>query len=151
MSRDHEDTKSTKTHEERFGSHAQDPTPLSEELEGLVHDTIGCCIAVHRELGPGMLENVYSRALGIELRAKNVSFEREKPFQVYYRGEPLCRQRLDFVVANQVVLEIKSVELLADIHHMQMLHYMRVAKLRVGLLINFNVTILKNGIARKVL
>jgi GxxExxY protein len=126
-------------------------TPLSAEVEKLVHDTIGCGIAVHRTLGLGMLETVYSRALAVELRANGIAFEREKPFPVYYRGECLCEQRLDFVVANPIVVEIKSVELRADIHHVQLLHYLRVSKLRAGLLINFNLTMLKRGIVRKVL
>jgi GxxExxY protein len=124
---------------------------LSQELEMLVHDTIGCCIAVHRELGPGLLEIVYSRALAIELRARNIPFVREKRFPVLYRGELVCDQHLDFVVADQLILEIKSVDQLADVHHSQLLHYMRLSKLPVGLLINFNVTVLKQGIARKVL
>jgi PD-(D/E)XK nuclease superfamily protein len=68
-------------------------TPLSAELERLAHDTIGCCIAVHRALGPGLVENVYSRALGVELRANGIKFEREKPFAVTYRGELICEQR----------------------------------------------------------
>ena len=117
----------------------------------LVHDTIGCCIAVHRELGPGLLEVVYSRALAVELRAKKIPFEREKNFPVIYRGQTLCDQHLDFVVAGQLILEIKSIDRLADVHHSQLLHYMRLSKLPVGLLINFNVSYLKQGIARKVL
>jgi GxxExxY protein len=124
---------------------------LSQELEVLVHDTIGCCIAVHRELGPGLMEIVYSRALAIELRANRIPFAREKEFPVLYRGELVCDQHLDFVVADQLILEIKSVEQLADVHHSQLLHYMRLSKLPVGLLINFNVPVLKQGIARKVL
>jgi GxxExxY protein len=124
---------------------------LSQELEVLIHDTIGCCIAVHRELGPGLLEIVYSRALTIELRANGIPFEREKEFAVHYRGEFLCNQKLDFVVSNQLILEIKSVEQIANLHHSQLLHYMRLSTLPVGLLINFNVPVLKTGIVRKVL
>jgi GxxExxY protein len=124
---------------------------LSQELEVLVHDVIGCCIAVHRELGPGLLEVVYSRALAVELRANNISFEREKAFPVHYRAQRLCKQQLDFVVASQLILEIKAVEQIADVHHSQLLHYMRLSKLPVGLLINFNVPVLKSGIVRKVL
>ncbi|HXI29119.1 MAG TPA: GxxExxY protein, partial [Vicinamibacterales bacterium] len=75
-----------------------------------MHDTIGCCIAVHRELGPGLLEVVYSRALTVELRAKEIPFEREKNFPVIYRGQTLCDQHLDFVVAGQLILEIKSID-----------------------------------------
>jgi GxxExxY protein len=117
----------------------------------MMHDTIGCCIAVHRELGPGLLEQIYSRALTIELRATGIPFEREKRFPVRYRGELLCDQYLDFVVGNQIVLEIKSVERFAPVHHEQILNYMRLAHLRAGLLVNFNVKILPDGLSRKVL
>ena len=92
-------------------------SPLPEEFETLIRDTIGCCIAVHRELGPGLLEGIYSRAVGLELRAAGIIFEREKRYPVMYRGERLCEQRLDFVVGNRLVLEIKSVEYLVPIHH----------------------------------
>jgi GxxExxY protein len=105
---------------------------LSQELEMLIHDTIGCCVAVHRELGPGLLEVVDSRALTIELHANNIRFEREKEFAVHYRGEFLCNQKLDFVVGDQLILEIKSVEQIANVHHSQLLHYMRRSTLPVG-------------------
>lgn len=126
-------------------------SPLSDEVERLVHDTIGCCIAVHRALGPGLFERIYSRALCIELAARKLPFEREKRYEVSYRGELLASQSLDFVVAGQIVLEIKSVEQLASIHHRQVLNYMRIAHLRAGLLVNFNVPILPDGLCRKVL
>jgi GxxExxY protein len=126
-------------------------SPLSEELEALVTDTIGCCIKVHRALGPGLLETVYSRAVAIELRTKGISFDRERRYQVSYRGELLCEQHLDFVIADVIVLEIKSIEAIAPIHHAQLLSYLRVSKLRVGLLVNFNVAVLKDGLVRRVL
>jgi len=124
---------------------------LPDELEQVVHDTIGCCIAVHRELGPGLLEAVYSRALGLELRAQGLSFERERACPVFYRGELLCEQRIDFIVKRQLILEIKAVEHLVPVHHAQILSYMRVAGVPVGLLVNFNVPVLQDGIRRKVL
>jgi len=127
------------------------PTPLSDDLEALVHDTIGCCIEVHRELGPGLLETIYARAICLELTAAGIAFESEKTFPVIYRGELLCEQRLDFVVAGHIVLEIKSVEQLAPLHHAQLLNYLRVSHLRVGLLMNFNVAVLQDGLKRKVL
>jgi GxxExxY protein len=126
-------------------------TPLPEELERLVHDTIGCCIAVHRELGPGLLEHVYERAIASELTAAHISFECEAKIPIMYRGQFLCEQRLDFVVAARLVLEIKSVEHLVPLHHAQILSYMRVGRFPVGLLINFNVPILQDGIKRKIL
>src|SRR5205823_11823077 len=99
-------------------------------------EPIGCCLAVQRALGPGLLEKIYSRAMGVELTAAGIQFEREKRFQVQYRGEVLSDQPLDFVVGNQIVLEIKSVEQFAPIHHKQILNYMRIGGMRAGLLVN---------------
>ena len=127
------------------------PSPLPDDIEQLMHDTIGCRIAVHRELGPGLLEIIYSRAVGLELAAAGISFEREKRFPVRYRGELLCEQRVDLVVGNQIVLEIKAIDQIAGVHHKQILAYMRVATLRAGVLINFNVAVLPDGMSRKVL
>lgn len=127
------------------------PSPLPADLETLVHDTIGCCIAVHRSLGPGLLETIYSRAICLELTAAGIAFEREKTYPVMYRGELLCEQRLDFVVGAAIVLEIKAVEQLVPVHHAQLFSYMRIAHLRVGLLANFNVPVLKDGLKRIVL
>jgi len=126
-------------------------SPLPEEVEQLMRATIGCCIAVHRELGPGLRERIYSRAIAIELKAAAIEFEREKKYPVTYRGELLCDQKLDFVVANEIVLEVKSVEHLAAIHHAQIVNYMRIARIRAGLLLNFNVIVLPDGMRRKVL
>jgi GxxExxY protein len=126
-------------------------TPLSDQVEQLVTETIGCCIRVHRELGPGLLERIYSRALCIELAASGLTFDREKRYEVRYRGELLASHSLDLVVDGQIVLEIKSVEQFAPIHHKQILNYMRIARLRVGLLMNFNVTVLPDGLCRKIL
>ena len=126
-------------------------SPLSKEVEELVHTTIGCCLTVHRALGPGLFETIYSRAVALELRENGISFEREKPYPVLYRGELLCEQRLDFVVEGQIVLELKAIERLASVHHAQLLTYLRVSRLRVGLLMNFNVAVLRDGLVRKVL
>jgi GxxExxY protein len=121
---------------------------LDDNLEGLIHQTIGHCIAVHRELGPGLLENVYRRAICLELCAAGLSFATEKSIPVTYRGEILCHQRLDIVVEERLLLEIKSVERLAPIHHAQVRSYLRVSRVRVGLLLNFNVPVLPDGIRR---
>jgi GxxExxY protein len=127
------------------------PTPLSDEIERLMHDTIGCCIAVHRALGPGLLEIIYSRALALELSVAKIRFEREKPYAVCYRGAVLHEQRLDFVVGGAIVLEIKAVERLIPIDDAQLLNYMRIARLRAGLLMNFKEIVLKDGLKRTVL
>jgi GxxExxY protein len=127
------------------------PTPLPDEVESLVHRTIGCCVTVHRELGPGLLESTCARAVSIELHAAGIPFEAEKHVPVIYRGQLLCHHRLDLVVANAIVLEIKSVERLAPVHHAQLLNYLRISGLRVGFLVNFNVPTLREGIKRIVL
>ena len=86
------------------------PSPLPAEVEELVTRVIGCCIAVHRALGPGLLEGIYSRAICLELTAAGIPFERELEVPVSYRDELLCVQRLDIVADGQIVLEVKSVE-----------------------------------------
>jgi len=127
------------------------PSPLPTEVEELITRVIGCLIAVHRTLGPGLLENIYSRAIGLELSAAGIPFEREVEIPVSYRDELLCVQRLDIVVAGRIVLEVKSVERLNPVHHAQLLNYLRISKLNVGLLVNFNVPVLQDGLKRKVL
>jgi len=127
------------------------PSQLPNDLEDLIHRTIGCCIAVHRALGPGLLENIYSRGICLELEATKIRFEAEKQIPVWYRGQLLCYQRLDLVVAEQIVIEIKAVERLNPVHRAQLLSYLRVSNLRVGLLMNFNVPVLQDGLKRIVL
>jgi GxxExxY protein len=127
------------------------PSDLPDDLETLIHRTIGCCITVHRALGPGLLETIYARAVCIELDEQGIPFETEKPFPISYRGRFLCHQRLDFLVAAQLVLEIKSVDHLDRVHRAQILSYLRGCKLRAGLLINFNVPVLQDGLKRVVL
>ena len=99
---------------------------LPEEVENLIERTIGCCIEVHRTLGAGLLEAIYTRAVCIELGHAGIAYEREKQIAVSYRGERLCHQRLDIVVANQLVLEVKSVERIIPVYHAQILNYMRI-------------------------
>ncbi len=124
---------------------------LDDSTEDLIHRVIGCCITVHRELGPGLLEPIYHRAVGIELEASGIPFEREKRFPVRYRGKPLYVHRLDLVVDNRLMLELKAVERLHPVHQSQVLSCLRVSKLKVCLLINFNVALLPDGNKRIVL
>jgi GxxExxY protein len=126
-------------------------SPLTPTQEDLVHRMIGCCIAVHRELGPGLLERIYQCAVCIELETAGISFEREKPYPVVYRGKPLCLHRLDLVVSEEVVLELKAVDRLHPVRHAQVISALRVSKLRLGLLVNFNVATLPQGIRRIIL
>jgi GxxExxY protein len=126
-------------------------SPLSGELEDLIETVLGCCLAVHRQLGPGLLEGIYSRAARMELEAKGIRFEAEKPVPVLYRNRVLCSQRLDLFIDGRVVLEIKAVDALHPIHVAQVLTYLRITGARVGLLVNFNVPALKQGIRRVIL
>jgi GxxExxY protein len=126
-------------------------TPLDADLEELVHRTIGCCLRVHSELGPGLLERIYVRAICLELPAAGLPFEHRKRVPVFYRGRLLCEQVLDVVVDGRLVLEVKSVEQLAPVHQAQILSYLRASGIRVGLLMNFNVPVLKQGLRRIVL
>jgi GxxExxY protein len=127
------------------------PTSVPEEDEALIHRTIGCCIAVHRALGPGMRERIYTRAVCLELAAESIPFETEKRFPVFYRDHLICHQRVDLMVDGRLVLEIKSVDQLAPVHRKQVLSYLRISKVPVGLLINFNVAVLPDGLKRVVL
>ena len=126
-------------------------TKLDDQTEELIHRVIGCCITVHRELGPGLLETIYQRAVALELEAASIPFEREKRFPVRYRGKVLHIHRLDLVVDNRLVLELKAVERLHPVHQSQVLSCLRVSKLPICLLMNFNVAILPDGIKRIVL
>jgi GxxExxY protein len=113
---------------------------------------IGAAIEVHRTLGPGLLESAYEECLCRELSLKKVEFERQRQLPVEYKGIRLdCGYRLDLLVADQVVVEIKAVESLLPIHKAQLLTYLKLGGWQVGLLMNFNVPVLKQGIKRVVL
>jgi GxxExxY protein len=124
---------------------------LPNDVEDLIHRVIGAFLAVHKELGPGMSEAVYAAAAKLELMTRKIPFEHEKIFPVRYRGKFLRHQRLDLLVDKRLVVEIKSVERLHPIYKAQVVSYMRVAEVRAGLLVNFNVPLLKQGIQRVVL
>ncbi len=123
---------------------------LHEEV--LTSQIIGAAIEVHRKLGPGLLESAYRVCLATEFSIRSLSFEREKPLRIQYGGVRLdCAYRMDFVIAGKVVLELKAVEAILQIHEAQLLTYLKLSGLRVGLLINFNVAVLKDGIRRLIL
>jgi GxxExxY protein len=117
-------------------------------LDELAYEVIGAAIEVHRHLGPGYLENVYEEALALEFRLRGLPFERQKEVAVEYKEKPVGEGRLDFLVAERLVVELKAVEALAPIHRAQVISYLKSTRLRLGLLINFNVTILKDGLQR---
>jgi GxxExxY protein len=115
----------------------------------LTHKIIGAAIEVHRFLGPGLLESAYEECLSHELKLGNLSVQRQVPVPVVYKEVKLeCGYRLDLVVEEKVVLELKSIEAFSPVHEAVMLTYLRLSGFRIGLLINFNVAILKDGIRR---
>ncbi|HTA22869.1 MAG TPA: GxxExxY protein [Terriglobales bacterium] len=113
---------------------------------------IGAAIEVHRELGPGLLESAYEECFCHELHLRSLNFQRQVELPVIYKGLKLdCGYRLDVLVENAVVVELKAIEQIMPIHQAQLLTYLKLTEKKVGLLINFNVAILKNGIVRRVL
>jgi GxxExxY protein len=124
-------------------------TLFEKDLTG---EIIAAAIEVHRELGPGLLESAYQACLAHEFSLRGVPFEEQKPLPLNYKGvEVNCGYRLDFVVAGKVVVELKAVDAIAPVHEAQLLTYLKLTGCRVGLLINFNVPLLKAGITRRVL
>jgi len=110
---------------------------------------IGCAIEVHRTLGPGLLESTYKQCLAYELNQNEIPFKLEWPMPVKYKGIKLdCGYRIDVLVDEQLILELKAVEQIKDIHKAQLITYMKLAHIKTGLLINFNVTKLTDGIQR---
>ncbi|MBD2455377.1 GxxExxY protein [Nostoc sp. FACHB-87] len=123
----------------------------SQELDKLAYAVIGAAIEVHQILGPGFLEEVYQEALIIEFLRRGIPHEFEKSVTVYYKGHEVGKGRLDFLVANSLIVELKAVQNLAPIHEAQVLSYLKMTKYPLGLLINFNVPLLKDGIKRIIL
>jgi GxxExxY protein len=118
----------------------------------LTEKVIGCAIEVHRTLGPGLLESAYERCLVCELELSNIPFEIQVPLPLEYKGMSLdCGYRIDMLVDKRLLVELKSVEAILGIHEAQLLTYMKLARIQVGLLINFNVPILKEGLKRFIL
>jgi GxxExxY protein len=122
------------------------------EFDELSRKVIGCAIEVHRNLGPGLLESTYRQCLACELSHAGIPFQMEVPLPVRYKETLLdCGYRIDLLVIGDLVVEIKCVETLLPIHQAQILTYLRLSKIPIGLIINFNVTKLQNGIKRFVL
>lgn len=122
------------------------------DINDISKNIIGAAIDVHKVLGPGLLESAYEECLCHEFTLRNVQFTRQYEIPVQYKGVNLdCGYRLDLMVENKIVVELKSVEKLMPIHDSQLLSYLKLSNCSVGLLINFNVPILKQGIRRKVL
>ena len=122
------------------------------ERDPLTGTVIGCAIEVHKHLGPGLLESAYEACLAHELRAAGICFEVEYPVAVHYKGVVLdCGYRLDLFVENRLVVELKTVDVLLPIHEAQLLTYMKLSGASKGLLLNFNVPLLRDGIKRMIL
>lgn len=116
------------------------------ELSRLI---IGAAIEVHKQLGPGLLESVYEEAMACEYSLRTISFERQKPIEVRYKGTLLgCGFKMDFLVGGLVVVELKAVERIAPIHEAQVLNYLKLTGFKLGMLLNFNVTKMTDGIQR---
>jgi iron complex transport system substrate-binding protein len=124
------------------------PSRLSAADERIVQEAIDCGFAIHRALGPGFRERIYQRAYVLELEDRKLRFESEKPILVRYKQWSIPGQTVDLIVEGMVLVEIKSVSRLHDIHRLQVLSYLRTLNLRVGLLMNFNVALFKNGLQR---
>ncbi|CAN5821769.1 GxxExxY protein [soil metagenome] len=118
-------------------------------LNQITEKIIGCAIEVHKGLGPGLLESAYEECLCYELNKNGLKFERQVPLPVIYKGVKLeCGYRMDIVVENSVIVEVKAVENLIPVHEAQLLSYLKINNKKVGLLMNFHVPILKKGLKR---
>ena len=121
---------------------------IDDDLDKMAHAVIGAAIEVHRALGPGFLESMYEEALCIELDARGIPFARQVAVVAMYRGKPIGTGKLDLLVGDRLVVELKAVDALAPVHVAQTLAYLRMTNKRLALLINFNVKILRDGIQR---
>jgi GxxExxY protein len=122
------------------------------DFDDLSNRVIGCAIEVHRHLGPGLLESAYEQCLAHELSRQGIAYQLQHPLPVQYKEIRLdCGYRMDMLVEDALILELKSVDAIKGIHEAQLLTYMKLAGVKTGLLINFNITKLKDGIRRFVL
>lgn len=122
------------------------------KFDELSKKVIGCAIEVHKQLGPGLLENTYKQCLAFELSQIGINFQLEAELPVVYKNVKInCGYRIDVLVENQIIIELKSVDSLKPVHEAQILTYMKLSNINIGLLINFNEKLLKSGIKRFVL
>ncbi len=125
--------------------------PVPADVEEVARRVIGCGIKVHRILGPGFKERIYQEAMCLEMNADKLSFEREKEVTVRYRNWEIPGHRLDLVVEGKIVLELKAVRRLKEIHRRQVVSYLKASNLRLGILMNFNTNLLRDGTRRVIL
>jgi len=122
-----------------------------QELNDLTHKIIGAAIEVHRHLGPGLLESTYEHCLARELELQGIPFKAQIPVPVHYKGIDLdCGYRLDMLVDDSIILELKTVERILPIHQAQLLTYLKLKSKKLGLIINFNSAVVKDGVVRMV-
>lgn len=140
----HEEAKETKEEERRMRR-------FGDEVERLAYGVIGSAIEVHRVLGAGFLERVYHQALAMEFRLRGIPHKSKHLVAVQYKGYPIGEGELDFLVGDSLIVELKAVEKLSPIHEAQVISYLKMTNCPLGLLINFNVPILKQGIKRIIL
>ena len=126
-------------------------TEPSARADELAHAVIGAAIEVHRLLGPGYLEKIYEEALSIELGFRGIPFQRQHPVAVLFKGHVCGEGKLDFLVGQELVVELKAVDLVGPIYKAQVISYLKVTGLKLGLLINFKSVLAKSGISRVVL
>ncbi|MFH0988669.1 MAG: GxxExxY protein [bacterium] len=122
-----------------------------EAIDELAHRVIGAAIEVHRILGPGFLESVYEEALCAELTIRSLSFKRQVPISIEYKGHCVGEGRIDLIIHDKIIIELKAVEAFAPIHMAQLLSYLRATGIQLGLLINFQAALLREGLKRIVL
>ena len=127
------------------------PSPLPVDTEAIIERVISCGLEVHRQLGPGFLESIDQKALGLELHAQGLSFAREVGIQVRYKQWSLPGQRVDLIVERRVIVEVKAVERLTRLHRAQVLSYLKTSGLRVALVMNFKCQLFKDGLRRVIL
>ena len=123
----------------------------SDQVDNNANAVIGAALEVHRVLGPGFLESVYEEAMAVELGLRGIRFVRQKPLDLLYKGRPVGEGRLDFLIDEALILELKAAEKLLPIHHAQVLSYLKSTGCQLGLLINFNERLLRDGIRRVIL
>jgi GxxExxY protein len=141
----HRGTEALTAGEDPYFDEEMEPDP---ELNKITNAIIGAAIAVHKELGAGLLECLYENALAIEFAARGIPFTRQVPVNVNYRGQTIGETRLDFIVADRVIVELKAVDRLSEVHSAQLICYLKVTGHKLGILINFNVAALRQGIKR---
>jgi GxxExxY protein len=122
-----------------------------EKLNAITEKIIGCAIEVHKTIGPGLLESIYEKALCYELAQKSLSYKTQVTIPIIYKGSSLGEHRLDLVVEDAIIVELKAVDKVMPVYEAQLLSYLRLTNMKLGLLINFNMEVLRRGLKRIIL